>query len=353
MSDQRAEMDQADRPLAAGPSTRLDLDSTVWRFLPFLFLLAVWAPAIASALAEMAAPGYRAPELAEGGSLQQGLLAWFGPAGPLLAAPVIAGVTAAGVWMLARGLGAPRWAGAAVSTVSLLLPLAHLSPDPVELPDDAAFGAAMVVVMACTVRAVHDLSPKALAIAFVVSIIAAWLRPWAVWPALAVLLGVVLVTRLFEERPWCGAIAALCWGPGIFLARLFGETNGFRGGLFSEASDPAGRFGAGVAATLEASREPISLLGQAAAILGFAIPLIILLALAGFAIALLLVMGQPKRNAASCAMIVLAVAVLGAIGYGDGQAARLLLDPMLLGLTGVAGLALPELIRRIRPTNRA
>jgi hypothetical protein len=363
MTDERTEMDQAgytlgpipDGEAAAAPTPAAPVtgDAPLWRILPGLMLIAAWGPALAAAILTISQPGYQAPKVLTGGNLEQGLLSWIGPAGPLLFAPLIGLVTAAGIWMLSRALGAPRWAAAVVSSLSVLMPLIGLAPSPVDLPDDAAFGAAMTVAMALTMRSVKNLETNALAMAFVVAIIAAWLRPWAAWPAIAVLLAVICVTRMFEERPWCGAVAALCWGPGLFLAQLFGETDGFRGGIFSQANDNAERLGVGLSTTIAAGDQTPDIMAAILPFLATATPLVVL-ALAG-ALGLLLVWLTGGRNkaAAVSAGIFFVICVVGALGYGSADAARLLLDPILLAATGIIGLIAPEAISRIRKARAA
>ncbi|MCU0882978.1 MAG: hypothetical protein MUF14_09955 [Hyphomonadaceae bacterium] len=320
MSDQRIEMDQTGYTVRAPDDPQTDAAAVAehngpgasvwWRLLPALLLILAWLPGLAGALTEISTPGYAAVVQAAGGPLEQGMLAWFGPAGPSLAAPLVALVSAAGVWLLTRSL----------------------------------VGAAMLVALAFVVQAVQVFSPKALAIAFVVVIIAAWLRPWAAWPALAVLLSVVLVTRAFAERPWCGAIAALCWGPGLFLAQLFGETNGFNGGVFASAEDPAARLSVGLNTTAAAAS--VDWFGAAMSLLAIALPLIILAVLACGGVLLCWLTGDRRKLAATAASIFVAASLVGALGYGDAEAARLLLDPMLLGLAGVIGLVAPAAARR-------
>ena len=354
MSDQRIEMDQSGYTVRAPDDPQTDAAAVAehngpgasvwWRLLPALLLILAWLPGLAGALTEISTPGYAAVVQAAGGPLEQGMLAWFGPAGPSLAAPLVALVSAAGVWLLTRSLGAPRWAAALVSSLAVLLPLTGLGPDITTNLDEAAFGAAMLVALAFVVQAVQVFSPKALAIAFVVVIIAAWLRPWAAWPALAVLLSVVLVTRAFAERPWCGAIAALCWGPGLFLAQLFGETNGFNGGVFASAEDPAARLSVGLNTTAAAAS--VDWFGAAMSLLAIALPLIILAVLACGGVLLCWLTGDRRKLAATAASIFVAASLVGALGYGDAEAARLLLDPMLLGLAGVIGLVAPDAARR-------
>lgn len=338
---------------APDPPASVTGDAEVWRIVPGLMLLAVWGPALVAAISAIGQLGYQGPEVLTGGNLRQGLLSWIGPAGPLLFAPLIGLVTAAGIWMLSRALGAPRWAAAVVSSLSVLMPLAGLAPSPVDLPDDAAFGAAMTVVMALTVRSVKNLDPKALAMAFVVAIIAAWLRPWAAWPAIAVLLSVISVTRVFEERPWCGAIAALCWGPGLFLAQMFGETDGFRSGIFAEASDNAERLNVSLSTTVAAADQTPELMGMVLPFLATATPLVVLSIAGALGLLLVWLTGGRNKVAVVSAGIFVLISAVGALGYGSAVASRLLLDPMLLAATGIIGLIIPEAINRIRKARAA
>jgi hypothetical protein len=354
MTDERIEMDQsgyiisapADDPVAvdAPPQVAGPGDSLWWRAVPCVLLVLVWALSLVDAISTIATPGYTGLPQAGGGPLEQGLLAWFGPAGPSLVAPLVSLLGAAGVWLLTRSLGAPRWAAAIVSGLGILMPVTGLGPSITANLDEAAFAASMLVALAFVVRAIHDFSPKALAVAFVVVIIAAWLRPWAAWPAIAVLLSVVLVTRAFEERPWCGAVAALCWGPGLFLAQLFGETNGFSGGMFAAADDPAERLSVGLNATAAATGT--DWFHATLSLLAVATPLLVLAALACCGVLLCWVTGDRRKVAATGAAVFVGVSLLGALGYGDAEAARLLLDPMLLGLAGVTGLVAPAAVRR-------
>lgn len=329
----------------AGDDLRARTERTIWRLIPLAILAAAWIPALIQALPTLGPQAMLDPAMAPGG-LKGFILRWMGEPGLYLVAAGLSGAMALGTWLLARALGAPRWAAATVASVAIALHVVGLAPSPVQQPADAGFAAAMVLAAAMTAQAVATGRQGPLALAFVLAVVACWFRPWAAWPAAAVLVGVVLVTRLFEERPWCGFVAATAWGPGIWLAKAFSDSGGLKSDLFRHPDSSSDVVRQGVFQGVEAARTLPGTLADVLVVIAQALPFAILglLALAG--VALCLVLGGQRRLAALAAGLFTGLCVFGAAGYGDLTAARLLLDPLLLGLAAGAAVALPALARR-------
>lgn len=332
-------------PAALGEDARARTERTIWRLIPLAILAAAWIPALLQALPNLGPQAMLDPTGAPGG-LKGLILRWMGEAGLYLVAAGLSGAMALGAWLLARALGAPRWAAATVASVAIALHVLGLAPSPVQQPADAGFAAAMVLAAAMTAQAVATGRQGPLALAFVLAVVACWFRPLAAWPAAAVLVGVVLVTRLFEERPWCGFVAATAWGPGIWLAKVFSDSGGLKSDLFRHPDSSSDVVRQGVFQGVETARTLPGTLADLLVVIAQALPFAILglLALAGVALCLLL--GGHRRLAALAAGLFTGLSVLGAAGYGDLTAARLLLDPLLLGLAAGAAVALPALARR-------
>jgi hypothetical protein len=342
LADLRARMA---KPLFAEAQT-----ANFWRIVPALFGLAVWLPQIGSAMAALARlPQGIRYEASNSGFLREALISYVAPDALTLAAALIAAVTAYGVWAIARGMSAPRWAAAAVTSVWLVLPLFRLAPSPVTLTDDAAFAAFMTLAIAALVWTARRENSNLLMVAFVLAIVAALLRPGAAWPAIAIGVAAMLASDKLEEGPWVGMLSSLCWAPGLFIAHHLIEGDGRPASLFAQPS------------VLETVREGASLgvgavnaatmsLPMVLSFLLAAIPFVIfgLAALTGQTIAFLL--GGARRRAAIAGTVGAILCVIGAAGYGSGDAARLLLDPIFMGLAAAIGLILPALIERLKTT---
>jgi hypothetical protein len=336
-------------PAAAQPTPRERMEVLFWRAIPVAILLAAWLPSVLGALGRIAAEPL-APQAGEVASLAGLIRAYLGEPGLVLVAPVIAAASLAGTWMLARTLGAPLWGAAIAASVAVALHVFGLAPSPVAQPQDAGFAAAMILAAAFTARAVTQERQAPLAWAFVAATIACWLRPWAAWPAAAVLVGVVLVTKVFEERPWCGWVAAMAWGPGFWLAKLFGESGGFNSTFFAAPHAGGGALREGMGSTVTAAQ---SLPDQLIGILGVlvqALPIVVLAVLAVAGLALCVILGGFRRRAAMAVALFAGITVFGAIGYGDLVAARLLLDPLLLAMAAGAAVAVPVLLSQRQMT---
>jgi hypothetical protein len=319
-----------------------------WRIVPALFGLAAWLPQIGSALAGLARlPSGIRFEAATGGFLQSTIVEYVGPDGLILVGAVLAALTAYGIWAIARGMGVPRWAAAAVASIWLVLPLFKLAPSAVTFPDDAAFAAFMTLAIAALVWTARRENSNLLMVAFIMAIIAALLRPGAAWPAIAIGVAAVLSSNKLEEGPWVGMLSALCWAPGLYIAHHFLNGDGAPATLFSDASvldtvREGASLGAGAidAATMSL---PVVL-----SFLLAALPFVVLgiAAICGQSIAFLL--GGARRRAAIAGSVGTLLCVIGAAGFGSGDAARLLLDPIFLGLASAIGLVVPALLERLK-----
>jgi hypothetical protein len=330
-------------PLLAGLTT-----ANFWRVVPALFGLAAWLPQIGAALSGLAQlPSGIRFQAANGGFLQTMTIRFFGPDGLVFVGALLAAITAYGVWLIARGMSAPRWAAAAGASIGLVLPLFRLAPSPVTFPDDAAFAAFMVLAIGALIWTARRENSNLLMVAFVLAIIAAVLRPGAAWPSIAIGVAALLASNKLEEGPWVGMLSSLCWAPGLFIAHNLIEGDGTPASLFAQSSAldtvrQSASMGAGAidAATMSL---PIVL-----SILLAALPFVILgiSAIAGQTVAFLL--GGARRRAAIAGSVGALLCVIGAAGYGSGEAARLLLDPIFLGLAAALGLIAPAILERLK-----
>jgi hypothetical protein len=330
-------------------SSRLSLEPAhFWRLIPILFGLAAWVPQILAALASLRQlPAGIRFEAVEGGLLKGLIVSFVGPDGLVLVGALLAGLVAYSIWAIARAIGAPRWAAAAVTSVWVVAPIFGLAPSPVTYPDDAAFAAFMSLALAAVIWAGRRHNSTALILAFVLAILASLIRPGAAWPAIAIGVSAFLASDQLEEGPIVGTLSALCWAPGLQLAHyLFGHNN-----------EPASLTPNGTLLDTVKTDAVASLGGLGSAGMGLneflsallaALPFVVfgIAALAGIGVAFFL--GGARRRGAIAALVSLVCIVFGAIGYGSGDAARLLLDPILLGLAAGLGLIIPALIDRAK-----
>jgi hypothetical protein len=325
-----------------------DPTNNFWRVVPVLFGLAAWLPQVWSSLAAISRTQIGAGlQAAQGGFIQSNILKLLGPDGLVIVGALLAALLAYSVWALARAIGAPRWAAALVASLCIVAPLFGLAPSPAIAPDDAAFGVFMTLALAGLVWTARREDSNCLMAAFVLAIIAAGLRPGAAWPAIAVGIGALLASDKLEEGPWFGMFSALCWAPGLYIAHHFIAGEQASASLFAQpAVIEAGRQGAAAGANVIYSAT-ISLPIILAWVMS-ALPLVIfgMAALLGLGIAFLL--GKGRRRGAIAGAVGGGLSVLGAAGYGNYDAARLLLDPIFLGLAAAIGLVIPALIARIK-----
>jgi hypothetical protein len=330
-------------PLLAGIQT-----ANFWRIVPALFGLAAWLPQIGAALIGLGRlpEGIRFQE-SSGGYLRSNIIGLVGPDGLVIVGALLAAITAYGVWAIARGMGAPRWAAATAASVWIVLPLFKLAPTPIALPDEAAFAAFMTLAIAALIWTARRENSNLLMVAFVLAIIAALLRPGAAWPSIAIGVAALLSSNKLEEGPWVGMLSSLCWAPGLFIAHTLIEGEGAPASLFASTSvlntvRESASMGAG-AVTAATTSLPVML-----SFLLAALPLLVfgIAALAGQTVAFLL--GGARRRAAIGGSVVALLCVIGAAGYGSGDAARMLLDPIFIGLAAAIGLVIPALLDRLR-----
>jgi hypothetical protein len=332
------------RPLWINP----DYTAGFWRIVPILFGLAAWLPQIWSSLASFSTSAL-APRLeqAGGGFIESNVLNLVGPDGLVLVGAMIAALTAYAVWALARAVGAPRWAAAVMASISAVAPLFGLAPSPILSPEDAAFGAFMTLALAAVVWSGRREDGNCLMVAFILAIIAAMLRPGAAWPAFAIGLGALLATNKLEEGPLVGMFSSLCWAPGLYFAHKIFGSDSMAASLAPEPS------------VLEATRDVAASTFSAADKAALSWPSILQALLSGvpfvlFGLAaiigctILFLLGKSRRRGAIAGGVGALISVLGAAGYGDFDAARLLLDPIFLGLGAAIGLVLPALIKQVR-----
>jgi hypothetical protein len=333
----------AREPLMVGLHT-----DNFWRLVPALFGLATWLPQIGTALAGFA----RLPDgirfkAADGGFLQSQIVGLIGPDGLTIAGALFSAITAYGIWAIARGMSAPRWAAAAFASVWLILPIFKLAPSPVTYPDDAAFAAFMTLAIAAVVWTARRENSNLLMVAFILAIVAAAVRPGAAWPSIAIGMAAMLASDKLEEGPWVGMLSSLCWAPGLYIAYQLINGDSAPASLFAEPNvldtvREGATMGAGAidAATMSL---PIVLSTLLAAL-----PLVVfgIAAITGQTIAFLL--GGARRRAAIAGSVSALLCVIGAAGYGSVDAARLLLDPIFFGLAAAIGLVIPALLERLK-----
>lgn len=319
-----------------------------WRAIPILFGLAAWVPQILGALdSYVHLPVGIRFAAADGGLLKLLVVKYLGPDGLVLVGSLLAGLIAFSIWAIGRAIGAPRWAVAAVTSIWVVAPIFGLAPSPVSYPDDAAFAALMSLAVAGVIWAGRRHNQNALILAFVFAILASLIRPGAAWPAIAIGVAAFLASDQLEEGPIVGTLSALCWSPGLLLANyVFGNDR-------TPASlTPQPTLLDTVKADAMPSLGGLGRLGMSlnellGALLA-ALPFVVFgtAAIAGVAVAFFL--GGARRRGAIAAAVVMICSVFGAIGYGSGDAARLLLDPILLGLAAGLGLIIPALIDRAK-----
>jgi hypothetical protein len=330
---------QADMAFDYGPTTpngesmggRTDTSVVLWRSVPLLVLLAIWLP---RALASLPVAGRMQDDpLAWSGRLAPALDGRFGALGVILVAALVAGLTALGVWTLSRALNAPRWFSASLASYVIVAPLFGMAPWPIDNLDDAAFSALIVIAAGQTVWSARTEKGWPLFIAFTCATLAGLFRPGAMWMALLVGVAILLATRNLEERPWCGMFASLCWVPGLDLTtRLIRHNFNFDRMLIH--ADPARQTSRMFEFTMQSF---------VVGLLTF-LPLIIFGAVTLVSLLIARRLKGGLARAATAGAVCAGIAALGAFGYGDLKAARFVLDPILLGLSGSLGLILPKLI---------
>jgi hypothetical protein len=346
----------AESQRAAGPIPRglklgnvnPDYTASFWRLVPVLFGLAAWLPQIWTSLASFSRAGIGPTfENAGGGFIESNVVKFVGPDGLVVVGAAIAAGMAYAIWALARAVGAPRWAAATAASISVVSPLFGFAPSPILSPDDALFGVFMTLALAGVVWAARRDDSNCLMIAFILAIIAAIVRPGAAWPAIAIGVAALMATNKLEEGPLLGMFSSLCWAPGLYFARkIFGGDSD----LPSLAPEPSV-----LDATRDVAAKSMSAADNAAmslpAILNgllSGVPFVIFGLTAIIGCTILFLLGKSRRRGAIAGAVGAAASIIGAAGYGDFEAARLLLDPIFLGLGASVGLILPALISRLK-----
>jgi hypothetical protein len=331
-------------PLAISP----DYTAGLWRVVPILFGLAAWLPQIWSSLASFSRnPLATRLETAAGGFIESTVLTRIGPDGLVIVGALIAALTTYAVWALARAVGAPRWAAAICASISAVAPLFGLAPSPIVSPEDAAFGAFMTLALAGVVWAGRREDSNCLMVAFILAIIAATLRPGAAWPAFAVGIAAILATNKLEEGPLVGMFSSLCWAPGLYFANKIFGGDSEAASLTPEPSVLEATRDVAAASFNAADKAALSWPSILQGLLSGA-PFVVFGTMAIIGCTILFLLGKSRRRGAIAGAIGAAISVLGAAGYGDFDAARLLLDPIFLGLGAAIGLVLPALIKQFK-----
>jgi hypothetical protein len=278
----------------------------------------------------------------------------LGPHGMMIAGALAAGFIAYAIWVLARAVGAPRWAAASVASLWVISPLFGFAPSPAGALDDAIFAGFMTIGIAASVLASKREDGNILMAAFILAIIAAALRPGAIWPAIAVGVGAWCASRNLEEGPWVGMLSSLCWAPGLYFAHKIISDEARPASLTDQIAEPivSQSIKTGAQAGVEAVETASLSLPVIFHGLLSALPFLVYGGLAALGVGILYILGKDRRRGAIAAGIGGLIAILGAAGYGSLAAARLLLDAIFLALAAAIGLVLPALIKRYRARQR-
>ena len=328
-----AQIDIQDNEIIGHKITQIpNLRNLMWRALPILMLLAAFSPLIIANINNIGQFSNFENNLGAP-FLTQAIISIFGNAGTKIMAIFPAALISFGIWKCGKALGAKIWATSIACTIYIAASAFGLTPNFHDNIDDGFF-AAFILFSACfLIKAVDKKSQIDMALAFFWSVMAVLLRPFAAWPQFAVFLAIILTTKHFQERPIYGLISALCWGPGLYvaygLAQLY-ENNfalDFSKPLISNLVDAQTirNF-----SNLENIKSHILEIGYF--LLG-TLPFLVLGILSLIAFISLYNGKQKNTNDKIRAFsIFLVFAIIGAIGYGQINAARLLLDGLFIAI---------------------
>lgn len=309
-----------------------NMRNLMWRALPILMLLAAFSPLIIANINNIGQFSNFENNLSAP-FLTQAIISIFGNAGTKIMAIIPAALISFGIWKCGKALGAEIWATSIACTIYIAASAFGLTPNFHDNIDDGFF-AAFILFSACfLIKTVDKKSQIDMALAFFWSVMAVLLRPYAAWPQFAVFLAIILTTKHFQERPIYGLISALCWGPGLYvaygLAQLY-ENNfalDFSKPLISNLIDARAIRNL---ANLGNIKNHILEIGY---FLLSTLPFVVLGALSIIAFIALYNHKQKNINDKIRAFsIFLVFAIIGAIGYGQINAARLLLDGLFIAI---------------------
>ncbi len=308
-----------------------NLRDLMWRALPILMLFAAFLPSIIVNIGNIGQAKYF--ENINTPFLNQGLISIFGDAGPKIFAIIPAALICLGIWKTGKALGAKIWASSLACTIYIAASTFGFTPNFHDNIDDGVFAAFILFSVCYVIKAIDRKSQIDMALAFFWSVMAVLLRPYAAWPQFAVFLAIILTTKHFQERPIYGLISALCWGPGLYLA--YGVTQLYENNFEIDFSKPliSSFVNTENAKNLFDFGNIKNNILEIGYFLLSTLPFLILGIIA--IIAFISLYNQRKKtenNKIRAFAIFLIIAILGAIGYGQINAARLLLDGLFIAL---------------------
>lgn len=309
-----------------------NMRNLMWRALPILMLLAAFSPLIIVNINNIGQFSNFENNLSAP-FLTQAIISIFGNAGTKIMAIIPAALISFGIWKCGKALGAKIWATSIACTIYIAASAFGLTPNFHDNIDDGYF-AAFILFSACfLIKAVDKKSQIDMALAFFWSVMAVLLRPYAAWPQFAVFLAIILTTKHFQERPIYGLISALCWGPGLYMA--YGLAQLYENNFVLDFSKPL------ISSLVDTQtiRNFLNLENMKSHILEIGyfllstLPFVVLGALSIIAFIALYNHNQKNTNGKIHAFsIFLIFAIIGAIGYGQINAARLLLDGLFIAI---------------------
>lgn len=323
-----AQIDIQDNEIIEQRITQIpNMRNLMWRALPILMLLAAFSPLIIANINNIGQFSNFENNLSAP-FLTQAVISIFGNAGTKILAIMPASLISFGIWKCAKALGAKIGATSVACSIYIAASAFGLTPNFHDNIDDGFF-AAFILFSACfLIKAVDKKSQIDMALAFFWSVMAVLLRPYAAWPQFAVFLSIILTTKHFQERPIYGLISALCWGPGLYvaysLAKLY-ENNfelDFSKPLISSLVD---------AQTIRNLLNLENMKGHILEIGYFllsTLPFVVL----GLLSLIAFVSLYNSKEKIRAFFIFLIFAIIGAIGYGQINAARLLLDGLFIAI---------------------
>ncbi len=333
-----AQIDLQDNEIIGHKITQIpNLRNLMWRALPILMLLAAFWPLIITNINNIGQFSNFENNLSAP-FLTQAIISVFGNAGTKIMAIIPAALISFGIWKCGKSLGAKTWATSIASTIYIAASAFGFTPNFHGNIDDVFF-AAFILFSACfLIKAVDKKSQIDMALAFFWSVMAVLLRPFAAWPQFAVFLAIILTTKHFQERPIYGLISALCWGPGLYVAYALAQL--YENNFVLDFSKP-------LITNLVDAQTIKSLLNlenmknhilEIGYFLLKTLPFVILGVLSLIAF-ISLYNGKQKNTKQKnnndkirAFSILLIFAIFGAIGYGQINAARLLLDGLFIAI---------------------
>ncbi|MBN8648001.1 MAG: glycosyltransferase family 39 protein [Caulobacterales bacterium] len=304
----------------------------MWRALPILMLIASFAPSIIANISNISQFTYFENNFSAP-FINKVIISIFGNVGTIIMAIIPAGLICFGIWKCGKVLGAKIWASSLACTIYIAASAFGLTPNFHDNLDDGFF-AAFILFSACfLIKAVDKKSQIDMALAFFWSVMAVLLRPFAAWPQFAVFVAIILTTKHFQERPIYGLISALCWGPGLYVA--YGAAQLYENNFAMDFSKPlvSNFIKPDTIKELFNFANIKSHIFEIGYFLLSTLPFVVLGILSLIAFISLYNQKQKTTDGKIRAFsIFLIFAIIGAMGYGQINAARLLLDGLFIAI---------------------